>query len=118
MHGQPINRRTGLKFASAALIAGSTQAWGQGAGFQDKPIKVIVPSAPGGIADILTRLLAPKMAERLGRPVVADNRAGAAGTIGLSATARSAPDGHTLVFVSETHAAAESLYPERGYSIL
>jgi tripartite-type tricarboxylate transporter receptor subunit TctC len=118
MYQQPITRRTGLTLAGAALVAASTRSWGQGAAFQDKPIKVIVPSAPGGIADILTRLLAPKIAERLGRPVIADNRAGAAGTIGLGATARSAPDGHTLVFVSETHAAAESLYPERGYSIV
>src|SRR4051794_28603999 len=101
MYPFPITRRAGLTLAGAALIAGN-KAWAQGAAFQDKPIKVIVPSAPGGIADILTRLLAPKMAERLGHPVVADNRAGAAGTIGLAATARSAPDGHTLVFVSET----------------
>jgi tripartite-type tricarboxylate transporter receptor subunit TctC len=118
MYQHPITRRTGLTLAGAALITAGTRTWAQGAAFQDKPIKVIVPSAPGGIADILTRLLAPKMGERLGHPVVADNRAGAAGTIGLNATARSAPDGHTLVFVSETHAAAESLYPERGYSIL
>jgi tripartite-type tricarboxylate transporter receptor subunit TctC len=118
MPQQPITRRTGLTLAGAALIAAGTRAWGQGAAFQDKPIKIIVPSAPGGVADILTRLLAPKMGERLGHPIVADNRAGAAGTIGLNATARSAPDGHTLVFVSETHAAAESLYPQRGYSIL
>ena len=119
MHQQPITRRCALALTGSVLLLPGTRAWGQGAGaFQDKPIKVIVPSAPGGVADILTRLLAPKMAERLGRPVIADNRAGAAGTIGLAATARSAPDGHTLVFVSETHAAAESLYPDRGYSML
>jgi tripartite-type tricarboxylate transporter receptor subunit TctC len=120
MQDSSITRRAALTLSGAALIAAATtRTWAQGAaGFQDKPVKVIVPSAPGGIADILTRMLAPKMAERLGRSVIAENRAGAAGTIGLNATARSAADGHTLVFVSETHAAAESLYPERGYSML
>ena len=118
MHQQPMTRRAGLSLAAAALLTAGTSAWGQGAGaFPNKPIKVIVPSAPGGIADILTRLIAPKMAERLGQPVIVDYRTGAAGTIGLNATARSAPDGYTLVFVSETHAAGESLYPKRGYSI-
>ena len=118
MHQHHIGRRAALALAGAALLAAGTKSWGQASGaYPNKPIKVIVPSAPGGIADILTRLLAPKMAERLGQPVVVDYRAGAAGTIGLNATARSAPDGYTLVFVSETHAAGESLYPKRGYSI-
>ena len=118
MNQQAITRRAGLALAGSALIASSTGAWGQGSGtFPNRPIKIIVPSAPGGVADILTRLIAPKMGERLGQVVVVDYRAGAAGTIGLNATARSAPDGYTLVFVSETHAAAESLYAKRGYNI-
>ena len=118
MHHQLLTRRAGLSLAAAALLAAATGARGQGASaYPNRPIKVIVPSAPGGVADILTRLIAPKMAERLGQPVVVDYRTGAAGTIGLNATARSAPDGYTLVFVSETHAAGETLYPKRGYSI-
>jgi tripartite-type tricarboxylate transporter receptor subunit TctC len=118
MNRQKITRRAGLALAGATLIAAGTRAWGQGAvPFPTRPIKIIVPSAPGGVADILTRLIAPKMGERLGQSVMVDYRAGAAGTIGLNATARSAPDGYTLVFVSETHAAAESLYAKRGYNI-
>lgn len=118
MHQHDITRRAGLALVGAALLAAGTRSWGQGGGaYPSKPIKIIVPSAPGGVADILTRIIAPKMAERLGQPVIVDYRAGAAGTIGLNATARSAPDGYTLVFVSETHAAGESLYPKRGYSI-
>jgi tripartite-type tricarboxylate transporter receptor subunit TctC len=118
MQQQNMTRRTAVTAAGAALVTAGTRAWGQGGGsYPNKPIKVIVPSAPGGVADILTRLIAPKMGERLGQPVIVDYRAGAAGTIGLNATARSAPDGYTLVFVSETHAAGESLYPKRGYSI-
>ena len=118
MNPQQMTRRAGLTLAGATLITAGTGAWGQGAGaLPTRPIKIIVPSAPGGVADILTRLIAPKLGERLGQVVVVDYRAGAAGTIGLNATARSAPDGSTLVFVSETHAAAESLYPKRGYNI-
>jgi tripartite-type tricarboxylate transporter receptor subunit TctC len=118
MKQQNMTRRAGLALAGATLIAAGTRAWGQSAEtFPTRPIKIIVPSAPGGVADILTRLIAPKMGERLGQTVTVDYRAGAAGTIGLNATARSAPDGYTLVFVSETHAAAESLYAKRGYNI-
>ena len=118
MHQKTLTRRAGLSMAGLALLAAGTGAWAQGAaGFPSKPIKVIVPSAPGGVADILMRLIGPKMAEKLGQPVIIDYRTGAAGTIGLNATARAAPDGYTLVFVSETHAAGETLYPKRGYSM-
>jgi len=111
-------RRAVLSMAGATLLTAGNSVWAQGAAnFPNKPIKVIVPSAPGGVADILTRLIAPKMSEKLGQPVIVEYRAGAAGTIGLNAVARSAPDGYSLVFVSETHAAGESLYPKRGYNM-
>lgn len=112
------SRRAALSIAGASLLAAASGTWAQGAGnFPNKPVKVIVPSAPGGVADIVTRLIAPKMSESLGQPVVVEYRAGAAGTIALNAVARSAPDGYTMVFVSETHAAGESLYPKRGYTL-
>ncbi len=112
-------RRAALAAGASALIGAGSGAWAQtAAGYPDKPIKVIVPSAPGGVADILMRLIGPKMTEKLGQPIVIDYRTGAAGTIGLNATARSAPDGYTMVFVSETHAAGETLYPKRGYALL
>ena len=117
---QQINktRRAVISMAGATLLTAGN-VWAQGAGgFPNKPIKVIVPSAPGGVADILTRLIAPKMSEKLGQPVIVEYRAGAAGTIGLNSVARSTPDGYSLVFVSETHAAGETLYPKRGYNML
>ena len=113
-----LKRRAVLSMAGATLLTTGSSTWAQSAAnFPSKPIKVTVPSAPGGVADILTRLIAPKMSEKLGQPVIVEYRAGAAGTIGLNAVARSTPDGYSLVFVSETHAAGESLYPKRGYNM-
>lgn len=62
-----------------------------------RPIRVIIPFPPGNTMDIMTRLAAPKVAERLGQNLLVDNRAGAAGQLGLELAARAAPDGYTLV---------------------
>jgi tripartite-type tricarboxylate transporter receptor subunit TctC len=61
-----------------------------------KPVRMIIPFAPGGASDFVGRIMQPKMAELLGQPIVIENRAGASGNIGLEAAARSAPDGYTL----------------------
>jgi len=68
--------------------------------FPTKPIKLIVPFAPGGGNDILARVIAPRMAEILGQPVIVDNRPGAGGNIGSEAVARAAPDGYTILIAS------------------
>lgn len=81
----------GAGLAAAGLPRARAQAW------PDKPLKLIVPYPPGGNTDIVGRLYAQKLAERLKQPVVIDNRGGAAGTIGMAAAAKSAPDGYTLV---------------------
>ena len=64
--------------------------------YPSKPIKMIIPFAPGGASDFVGRIMQPKMAELLGQPIVVENRAGAAGNIGAEAAARSAPDGYTI----------------------
>lgn len=63
-----------------------------------QPLKLVVPFAPGGTVDLSARLLAPRLAERLGRPVVVENRAGVSGNVGIEAVARARPDGHTLLY--------------------
>lgn len=72
--------------------------------FPSKPLRPIIPFAPGGSVDIVARLAAQKLGDRLGRQVVAENRAGAGGVIGLELAVAAPPDGHTLALLSLAHA--------------
>ena len=100
-----------LCFAAAPAI-------GQSA-FPSKPVTIIVPFPAGGALDIVARVLAKEMAPLIGQPVVVENRAGAAGTIGSAAVARALPDGYTLLFGSlATHALGPALYPKIQYDAL
>ena len=83
--------------------------------YPNKPIKFIVTYPPGGGNDIIARLLAQKMSESMGQPVQVDNRAGAGGTIGTAAAAKSPPDGYTIVLVSPPFVMAPSLYAKLPY---
>jgi len=68
--------------------------------YPNRPVKIIVPFAPGGASDFVGRIIQPRLAELLGQPIVIENRGGAAGTIGMEVAARSAPDGYTLVLAN------------------
>lgn len=102
-----MNRRALLALPAAALLPAAAQAqdWPTG------PIRAIVPFAPGSATDTVGRLLAEKMRNSLGQPVVVENRAGANGLIGAEAVARASPDGNTLlVGTNSTNAAARALF--------
>ena len=92
-----------LSFALCPLWVMS-QTW------PNKPVKLIVPFPPGGMADVVSRILGQHLSETWGQQVVVENRAGAGGTIGTSAVVKAAPDGYTLMAAFDTHAAAPYLY--------
>jgi tripartite-type tricarboxylate transporter receptor subunit TctC len=105
--------------AGAALAAGSAAAQG----FPSRPIRLIVPYAPGGNTDIVARIYSQRLAERVGQPVVVDNRGGATGTLGVGIAAKSPNDGYTIVIgdlgsmVIATHAYPNLPYhPQRDFA--
>jgi len=86
--------------------------------YPSRPIRVVVPFAPGGAVDLVARTLAPRLNEALGQPVVVDNRGGAGGTVGTDIVAKARPDGHTLLVASMGVAVNAVLYPKLPYDTL
>ena len=80
-----------------------------------KPVRVIVPSSPGGGTDIVTRILTPELSKRMGQQFVVENRAGAGTMIGIEAASRAAPDGYTLLMGLSTLAINSALYKKVPY---
>lgn len=106
-----LNRRA-ISIIGAAVLF--TAHFGAHAAWPERPIKLVVPIAPGGSNDTIARVLASKLAVRLGQPVVVENKAGAGGTIGTDAVAKSPADGYTLLFGSSsitTNAATSKKLP-------
>ena len=92
-------------FALYALVCGLSVACcgvADAQPYPNRPVRLMVPSSPGGATDVVARLLAPALTDAFGKPFVVDNRAGANGIIGTDTVARSAPDGYTLVVVFDS----------------
>ena len=108
------NLRNGI--AWGVLLAFALPSHGRAqAGFPDRPVRIVVPFAPGGGVDIVARLLAEPMRAALGQPVVVDNRGGANGIIGTDLTAKSPPDGHTFLIIGNGFAINANLYRKLPY---
>jgi tripartite-type tricarboxylate transporter receptor subunit TctC len=111
-----MDRRLSAVAACAAVFAAispATSAYAQE--YPTRPIRLIVPFAPGGTSDIVGRLVAAKLGEKVGQQVVVDNRGGAGATIGTRIAAQSTPDGYTLILAHMGLAFNETLHPNRGY---
>ncbi len=105
-------------YSLIALIVGIAAAPAAAQTFPDKPIRIIVPFAPGGSTDLVGRIIADGAAEPLGQSVIIDNRTGAGGLIGTAAVARAAPDGYTLSQCTVgTCAISASLVKNTGYDL-
>jgi tripartite-type tricarboxylate transporter receptor subunit TctC len=110
-----MKRRFALEAAAAALLsAGTAPAWAQA--WPARPIRLVVTFPPGGSSDTAARIVAPRLAERLGQPVVVENRPGAGGGVGIEAVAKSPADGYTLVLTGAGGLTANPhLYKNPGY---
>src|ERR1051326_4993404 len=97
--------------ASALLCAGSSPAQE----YPSRPLRLIVPSAPGGSPDINARELANELTKQMGQQVVVENRAGASGILGYEALARATPDGYTFAYISNFIATNPTMYSKLSY---
>jgi tripartite-type tricarboxylate transporter receptor subunit TctC len=106
---------TAILVLSCNGALGQPAAPGAARAYPVKPIRLIVPFPAGASSDIVGRMLAQKISEALGEQVVADNRAGAGGNLGIALTAKAAPDGYTIVIATASIAVSPSLYVNPGY---
>ena len=109
----PVRTRSLLRDAGLAFLITATTAAAQT--YPDKPIRMLVGFAPGGTADIMARVLAPRLTDRWGQPIVIDNRAGAGSMIASDLTAKAPTDGYTVVMISSSHAINAGLHKKLPY---
>jgi tripartite-type tricarboxylate transporter receptor subunit TctC len=110
---QTAARQLLAAFIGAAAALASTQT---GAAYPDKPIRLVVPFAPGGGTDTIARTLAAGMSTELGKQIIIDNKPGAGTILGTDAVAKSAPDGYNIVIATFAHAVNPSLVPKLPYA--
>ena len=112
-----MNRRQILATAAAAVLIAPLAVQAQG--FPNKPVKVIVPFAPGGTTDIIARIMGEKITPALGQTMLVENKAGGGGIIGANELAKSVPDGYTLGMATvSTVAANPAINPKTPYNPL
>ena len=107
-----------MERAAAALALAFAAFSASAQNYPSHPVKVIVPYAVGGSADVYGRVLAAKLSETMGEPFVIENRPGGGAVIGTDAVAKSAPDGYTILIMSNTHTVNETLLPKKPYNLM
>ena len=110
-----LRRLAGLSASALMLLSGTAiaQEWPAA-----KPVRLVVPFATGGSADVFGRVIAQRLQEALGQSFVVENRPGAGSIIGTDLVAKSAPDGYTLLVMSNTHTVNESLIPNKPFQLM
>lgn len=112
-----LRQLSAVAVAAAALMGFASCGFAET--YPSRPVRMIVPFPPGGSTDIMARVVAAKLTEKLGQQVIVDNRGGAGGTIGMNIAAKAAPDGYTLMMsTSITHTVGVSLYNKLPYNVL
>src|ERR687893_1198481 len=114
MNHHLTRREAALALAGAALATPSAHAQGDWPG---GAVRVVVPFAPGGSTDAVARLVSPGLTQRLGQPVVVENRSGGAGAIGTDAVAKARPDGLTWLLTFDSHAVLPALVPNLPFDL-
>ena len=104
----PAMQKINCGLAAALLIATLISATAFAQAYPSKPIRMMVPAAPGGVTDVVARAIAPQLTEMLGQSIIVDNRSGAGGIPGTDTVAKASPDGYTLLavfdsFISNPH---------------
>ena len=113
MSKTPITRRVLLAVATTVL---ASSAWAQAA-WPSKPITLIVPFPPGGPTDVVSRIVGKELSDRLGQPVIVENKSGASGSIAAGQVKRAAPDGYTLMTLATPTLFAPLFYKGAGYNV-
>jgi tripartite-type tricarboxylate transporter receptor subunit TctC len=108
--------RIASAFVAAIMAFAAASASAQD--YPNRPVRIVVPFAAGGPADVYARFLGQKLQDALGQPFIVDNRPGGGSVIGTDAVAKSAPDGYTLLMMSNTHTVNESLMPNKPFQLM
>jgi tripartite-type tricarboxylate transporter receptor subunit TctC len=118
MKGPRKGLRLALALAASLLAAPTLSSQALAQDYPNRPIRIVVPFGAGGPADVTARLIGNVLQESFGQPLVVENRTGAGGVIGTVEAAKSPPDGYTLLMMSNTQTANESLVPQRKYELM
>jgi len=113
-----LTRRTFLHLTTCAAALPAVSPIVRAQTYPARPVRWVVPFPPGGVADIVARLMGQWLSERFGQPFVIDNRPGAGGNIGTEAVVRAVPDGYTLLWVSSSNAISTTLYDKLNFDFV
>jgi tripartite-type tricarboxylate transporter receptor subunit TctC len=113
-----IARRCFLKLVMSAITVPTASHSARAQSYPTRPVRLVVGFPPGGVGDILARLMGQWFSERLGQPFVVENRPGAAGNVAAEAVVRATPDGYTLLFLGVNHAINATLYENLSFNFI